>query len=99
MPFVLPGILFIGFIAIILWALFFRATVQHERIVRNARRREADFERLLSTPNEPLYCVACQEAFRGPLDAFGCPRCHIRALVIPARASNDPCVADRVRQL
>jgi hypothetical protein len=99
MPFILPGILFIGFVAIVVWWLFFRAVVRHERTVREARQREVEFERLLATPNEPLYCVSCQEVFRGPLDELGCPRCLARAFVIPARTSDEPRVAERVRRL
>jgi hypothetical protein len=99
MPFILPGILVIAFATLAVWWLFFRAVVRHERTVREARRREAEFERLLATPNEPLYCVSCQEVFRGPLDELGCPRCLARAFVIPARTSDDPRVTERVRRL
>jgi hypothetical protein len=98
MLFVLPAVLFVGAILIALWLAFFRVTLIHERTVRNARRREVDFERLLAKPNEPLYCVACQELFLGPLDPNGCPKCQVRAFVIPARASTEPALQERVRQ-
>lgn len=99
MFFILPGILLVGVVAVALWWLFFRAAVRHERTVQEARRREASFERLLSTPSEPLYCISCRELFRGPLEDHGCPNCHIRAFVIPARASEDPAVAERAQRL
>ena len=103
MLFVLPGILLIGFVLLLVWALFFRTTIQKEqnqaRLCEDARRREAEIEGWLSAPNEPLYCAACEQAFRGPLSADGCPRCHSRALVIPARVSDDPHIADCVRCL
>ncbi|MBC8137589.1 MAG: hypothetical protein H8F28_17035, partial [Fibrella sp.] len=92
MLFILPGILLIGAIALAIWALFFRAVLNQERTVREARQRNADFERWLSTPREPLYCVACLEIFAGPLPGTGCPKCHVRALVIPARTSDNPTV-------
>ena len=103
MIFVLPGILLIGFVLLILWALFFRSTVRQaqseEQSLADARQREADFQRWLSTPNEPLYCASCDAAFRGPLSQQGCPRCNTRTLVIPVRASNDPCIVEAARRL
>ncbi|MBC7807906.1 MAG: hypothetical protein H7145_17380, partial [Akkermansiaceae bacterium] len=36
---------------------------------------------------------------RGPLPAAGCPRCQVRAFVVPVRASDDPVVAARVSRL
>lgn len=99
MWFILPGILIVGFASLVVWWLVFRSVLRHERTVWEARQREAEFERLLATPNEPLYCVSCQQVFRGPLDEFGCPRCQARAFVIPARATNDPRVARQVRRL
>lgn len=99
MLFVLPGILLIGFVLLILWALFFRKTVENEQSQEDARRREAEIEGWLSTPNEPLYCASCEQAFRGPLSADGCPHCHSRTLVIPVRLSNDPRIAECARCL
>ena len=93
MLFILPGILLIGIIALAIWAWFFRAILIQERTVREARQRNADFERWLSTPGEPLYCVSCRETFAGPLPTTGCPKCHVWAFVIPARASEEPAVA------
>ena len=95
MVFILPGILLIGLVALAIWALFFRAVLTQERTVRAARQRNADFERWLATPGEPLYCVSCQEVFRGPLSDTGCPQCTTRAFVIPVRTSDDPAVAQR----
>ncbi|MBC7808147.1 MAG: hypothetical protein H7145_18610 [Akkermansiaceae bacterium] len=99
MVFILPGILLVSIIALVIWGWFFRAVLTQERTVRQARQRNADFERLLATPEEPLYCVSCQEVFRGPLPAAGCPRCQVRAFVVPVRASDDPVVAARVSRL
>jgi hypothetical protein len=90
MLFVLPGILVIGFILLAIWWLFFRSALSHERTVQAARQREADFERLLATPGETLYCVACQNFSVGPLESDGCSHCQTRAFVIPARTSDDP---------
>lgn len=99
MIFILPGILLLGMIALSVWALFFRAVLNQDRTVREARQRNADFERWLSTPGERLYCVACREKFVGPLPSTGCPGCHVRAFVIPARASDDPAVAAQASPL
>jgi hypothetical protein len=99
MIFILPGILLVSILALAVWAWFFRAVLVQERAVRDARQREADFERWLSTPGEPLYCVACQELFCGPLPATGCPRCQTRAFVIPVRASDDPAITARALSL
>ncbi|MBC8135944.1 MAG: hypothetical protein H8F28_08680 [Fibrella sp.] len=99
MVFILPGILLIGIIALSIWGWFFRAVLIQERTVREARQRDADFERWLTTPGEPLYCVSCQEIFPGPLPASGCPNCAVRAFVIPVRASDDPTVAERAIRL
>ncbi len=99
MPFILPGILVIGLFTLVVWWQFFRAAIRRERTVRDARRREVDFERLLLTPNEPLYCVACREIFRGPLGELGCPSCHVQAFVIPACTSEETRVVGLVRGL
>ena len=103
MLFILPGILILGLALIIGWSLLFRTTLNKERSDAEARRREAqraaDIERWLCARNEPLYCAACEEAFRGPLDATGCPRCHTRTLVIPVRASDDKRIAECARRL
>ena len=93
MVFILPGILIVGFLALAVWWLFFRSALRQERTVQAARQREADFERLLATPGETLFCVACQDIFPGPLDTEGCPTCHTQAFVIPARTSDDPRIA------
>ena len=58
-----------------------------------AKEREANFDRLLQTPDEPLYCLGCQKVFCGPMDDHGCPDCHVRAFVIPARSHADPLIA------
>ncbi|MDX1933124.1 MAG: hypothetical protein SFU56_11005 [Capsulimonadales bacterium] len=99
MFFILPGILFCGFLMIAVWWAFFRAAVRHERTVREARRREAAFERLLATEGLPLYCVACRRVFRGPLEPDGCPECHLRSFVLPAYLSEERGVPEAVRNL
>jgi hypothetical protein len=96
MIFVLPIFILGGSVIVVLWWFFFRAALRHERTVRAARDREADFDRLLLTPDEPLYCLSCQKSFRGPLEDEGCPGCHIRAFVIPARAMAET-AKERVR--
>jgi hypothetical protein len=93
MIFVLPIFVLGGCLVIALWWIFFRAAVRHESAVRAAKKREADFDRLLLTPEEPLHCLECRKTFPGPLEDDGCPHCHIRAFVIPARAHSDPSVA------
>ena len=93
MLFVIPGFLLLGLFCMAIWAFFFRAVLRQEYTVREARKRYADFARLLATPSEPLFCVACRELFAGPLTAQGCPSCNVGAFVIPARASDDPKVA------
>lgn len=98
MVFILPGILLLAIAALLIWGWFFRAVLVQERTVREARQRDADFERWLATPGELLYCVSCQEIFRGPLPSSGCPRCDTRAFVIPVRTSDDPTVAERASQ-
>ena len=99
MIFIIQGILIIGLVCIAIWALFFRATLLQERTVRAARQRHIDFERLLVTPGEPLYCLGCQELFRGPMDAEGCPHCKIRSFVIPVRTSDDPTILRKALRL
>lgn len=99
MAFILPGILIIGLVCIAIWAVFFRATLHQERIIREARQRNINFERLLVTPGEPLYCLACQEAFRGPMETEGCPHCKVQSFVIPVRTSNDPSISRKALRL
>lgn len=69
--------------------MFFRAAVRHEQAVAAAQRRDENFEKMLSMPGEPLYCLGCGKASYGPLSDFGCPHCHTRAFVLPARLSED----------
>lgn len=89
MIFVLPLFIVSGFVLVALWWFVFRAAIRHDSAIRAAKEREANFDRLLSTPNEPLYCLDCRKVFPGPLEESGCPHCAVRAFVIPARAHSD----------
>lgn len=92
MIFVLPLFIVGGFVLAAVWFLFFRTAVRHESTVKAAKEREANFDRLLRTPNEALYCLDCRKVFRGPLDEDGCPHCNVKAFVIPACAHSDPSI-------
>lgn len=89
MQFVLAPIVILAVLALLIWSFFFRATLWHERIVRDTRKRNADFDQRLRTPGEPLRCLNCGNAFTGPIGELGCPKCSVAALVIPARQGNE----------
>ena len=92
MLFVLPAVLFWGLFALAIWFFVFRTAVKKERVVADAKKRDARFEQLLCTPNEPLHCLCCQVSFWGPLPERGCPKCNTGAFVIPVQTSDDPAV-------
>ena len=86
MLFLLPGILLISAVVLAVWALFFRVAWRNERAIQAARARAAEIEKRISTPGEPLFCLACCQPVVAPLP---CPQCDSRAFLAPADMCSD----------
>ena len=87
MLFILPSILILGAVLLAIWAIFFRAAWRNERAAQAAHARTAEIETRISTPGEPLFCIACRRPVVAPLT---CPQCDSQAFLVPASMCNDP---------
>ncbi|MBV9848907.1 MAG: hypothetical protein JO250_04385 [Armatimonadetes bacterium] len=89
MEFVMGGLfaLAVGLIALWAWSLAVstrrdRQEAQEREREEQARREREAREARLYRRGEPLRCLNCGFAFRGPLPDTGCPQCHLAALVV-----------------
>ena len=85
-------------LVLIIAALWIASVMKSAGADRNAAAQtaqaQAERERLLAredrlqTPGLPLQCMQCGTRFAGPLDAGGCPQCHVGAFVVPEEEVN-----------
>jgi hypothetical protein len=93
MGFILAGFFALAVLTGAIWLAMYLATRRGETARLTKEERDADVERRLRTPGEPLYCMACQVGFYGPLTEEGCPTCHCAGFVSPIHANEAATVA------
>jgi ribosomal protein L40E len=89
MGLVMAGFLAIVVIVVLIWVFSLQksASADREELARQEaeeaeKKRQAEAEAQLLRKGVALRCMGCGAQFRGPLSDEGCPKCHIRSLVV-----------------